>query len=215
MVTITNGDGSTDVTLDAGEFHEFLSGRPQSISGTKPISVAQYSNGSAFDNTVSDPFMVLVPALEQGYTSSAFSTPTTGFRAHHVNLTAPTSRVGDVRLDGAAVPAAAWLPIPGTTYSGAVVDIEAGIHRVTSPVPVGTVVYGFDEYDSYGFPGGFRLARVAEANRLSLSPAAPSGRGRPRAVHDGTALGPGRRRDRRVRGSTSPRPASSPTSARW
>ena len=104
VVTITNGGGSTDVTLDAGEHHEFLSGRPQSISGSKPISVAQYSNGSTFDSTVSDPFMVLVPALEQGYTSSAFSTPTSGFRVHHVNLTAPSSRVGDVRLDGATVP---------------------------------------------------------------------------------------------------------------
>lgn len=174
-VTVTDPSGSHDVRLSAGEFHEFLSGNPQSIVADKPISVAQYSNGSTFDNTVSDPFMVMVPALEQGYTDSIFATPPTGFRVHYANLTAPTASVGTVTLDGSPVEAAQWREIPGTALSGTTVALEGGRHRIRSNVPVGTVVYGFDEYDSYGFPGGFRLAAVATAAHLVLSPESRTG----------------------------------------
>ena len=137
--------------------------------------MAQYSNGSTFDSTVSDPFMEVVPALEQGYTSSAFSTPTSGFRAHHVNLTAPTTRVGDDASTALRSPR-----LRGYRSRVRRTRARSSTSRPAStgsprPCPSATVVYGFDQDDSYGFPGGFRLARVAEANRLSLSPAAPSG----------------------------------------
>ena len=197
VVTTTDSEGSRDVTLDAGEFHEFLSGRPQSISGSKPISVAQYSNGSTFDSTVSDPFMVLVPALEQGYTSSAFSTPTSGFRVHHVNLTAPTAARGR-RTTGRRDRAGRGVATDPRD------DVLRRGHRHRGRHRPGDVTG----------PGGDGRLRLRPGRLVRLPrglPAGAGGRGqpaepradgslrsgRPRAVHDGPALGPGRRRDRR------------------
>lgn len=85
-VTITSSAGAVDVTLGAGEFHEFLSGRPQTISADKPVTVAQDSNGSTFDNTISDPFMVIVPPFEQYFTSYVVATPAQGFRDNYINV---------------------------------------------------------------------------------------------------------------------------------
>jgi hypothetical protein len=35
-----------------------------------------------------------------------------------------------------------------------------GVHRLTADQPVGLVVYGFDAYVSYGYPGGTDLALI-------------------------------------------------------
>ena len=45
----------------------------------KPVLVAQYSNGTAFDGVTSDPFMMLVPPFEQFLASYVVTTPATGF----------------------------------------------------------------------------------------------------------------------------------------
>ena len=112
-------------------------------------------------------------------------------------------------------PPTAWRPIPGTTYSGAVLDIEAGIHRVTSPVP--------------GRHRGLRL-RPGRLLRLPRRlPARPGRRGEPARASRlrpppawsvaSCAPRPGSRTRTApaspAPGWTSPRPVSSPTSARW
>jgi hypothetical protein len=171
VVDIVSTDGSRSVTLRAGEFHEFLAGQPMTITASAPIAVAQFSNGSNFDNTDADPFMVMIQPQEQGFTESVFAAPTEGFANNYVNITAPTDAVGEVLLDGVPVPAAEWTAIPGSGFSGVGLRVAPGIHRVTAPAFAQSIVYGFDTYDSYGYPGGGRLARVADIANVTLTPA--------------------------------------------
>ncbi|WP_243075695.1 PKD domain-containing protein [Microbacterium sp. SS28] len=173
VVTLTGGKEDV-VTLEPGEFHEFAASAPVVIDSTQPVLVAQYSQGSTADNTLSDPFIALVAPLEQGLTDSVFATPIDGF-TNYVNITAPTASRGDVQLDGTTIPDAQWSAIGETGYSAAALALEPGTHRIASPVAVSTLVYGFGSDDSYGFPGGMRVARIADVQSLALSPTQVSG----------------------------------------
>ena len=53
--------------------------------------------------------------------------------------------------------------IPGTPYSASAVRVTKGVHRVdhTSPIiTFGAFMYGYAWRDSYGYPGGLRLADI-------------------------------------------------------
>ena len=169
-VTIQRGGVTAVQYLNAGEFYEFMSDQPMAITSNQPILVAQYSNSHSVDNMVADPFMVLVPPTEQGFTKSSFSTPVSGF-TDYVNITVLTDSIAGVLLDGAPIPVANWTPIPGSDYSGTAVPITPGVHHIESISPVLTVIYGFATYDSYGYPGGLLVARIADIVSLTLAPA--------------------------------------------
>ena len=169
QITINEGSDTFTHNLSAGEYWEFLSGEPMMITSNMPIEIAQYSNGSDFDNTDTDPFMVLILPYEQGFTDSLFVSPD-GF-TNYVNITAPTTSVEDVLLDGGPIASDQWQSIPGSGYSGVSVPIEAGNHRISSPVPLQTIVYGFVKWDAYGYPGGQRTVYLEDANSLIVDPA--------------------------------------------
>ncbi|MDR0849417.1 MAG: hypothetical protein LBN10_10360, partial [Propionibacteriaceae bacterium] len=175
VVTINKGGVEENQTLAAGKFYEFVSGVPTTITATQPVLVAQYSNGGSWDHTVADPFMTLIPPYEQGFTASTFATPTEGFTGHYVNITAPTTSLAGVTLDGVPVPVADWEPIPGSDYSGVAIPIAPGFHHVEAGVAVQVIVYGFGTDDSYGYPSGMRTAQIALATTLTLNPTSVTG----------------------------------------
>ena len=170
-VTITSSEGQAEVTLGGGEFHELLTGVPLSITADKPVTVAQYSNGSTFDGTISDPFMVVVPPFEQYFTSYVVATPAQGFQSNFINVTVPTAAAGVVTLDGTAVAAEVFTPIGGSGYSSASIPVEPGTHKLKADVPFGVLVYGFDSDDSYGYAGGSGAGAVATVAAVELTPA--------------------------------------------
>ncbi|MDR1264182.1 MAG: hypothetical protein LBK42_01090 [Propionibacteriaceae bacterium] len=172
-ITIQKSTPET-VTLAAGQFHEFMADEPMTIQADKPIAVAQYSNGTTWDNVTSDPFMVMIPPQEQGFTTSTFATPTTPFPLNFVNIAAPTADTAQVTLDGAAI-TDAWTPIPGSAYSAIAQSLKPGTHTVTAPTTAQTIIYGFGDADSYGYPGGGNLARIATITHLTIDPPAASG----------------------------------------
>ena len=133
--------------------------------------VVQYSNGSTFDQTVSDPFMTIVPPFEQFQSAYTVSTPAEGFAKNFLNLVVPEKAKGDVTLDGATIPAASFMAIGTSGFVGAQVEVGLGSHRVSSGTPFGVTVYGFDQDDSYGYGGGFALAEVASVIQLAITPA--------------------------------------------
>ena len=164
-------NGAVVATLARGEFYEQIIDGASTIDANNPILVAQYSNGSTYDDTVSDPFMVLVPPFEQFLGSYVVSTPATGFSSNFINVVAPTSHVGDITLDGAPIPATSFSPVGSSAYSAAEIPVALGTHALDGSVAFGVSVYGFDSYDSYGYPGGLSMAQVATVDRLSLTPA--------------------------------------------
>jgi hypothetical protein len=176
---ILAAEAGTDVTINgslavgglgAGDYYEQIIDGPARISATKPILVAQYSNGSSFDGVTSDPFMMLIPPYEQFLAAYTISTPATGFAANFVNVVAPAAAVGSITLDGVAIPSGSFTPIGASGFSGVQVPIGLGSHSLAGPLPFGVHSYGFDAYDSYGYPGGMSLSAVATVNSLTLSP---------------------------------------------
>ena len=157
-------------TLNRGQIHQQLIDGVSTINADKPVLVAQYSNSSSFDGVTSDPFEMLIVPLEQFLIGSTVATPDSGFAQNFINLVVPDSDIGNVAVDGTPVPAAAFTPIGSTGFSGAQVDVSLGTHNLTGTQPFGPTVYGFDSFDSYGYPGGQSFAPVARVASLTLKP---------------------------------------------
>ncbi len=163
-------NGEQVAILEAGKFYERIETRRVLIEASAPVLVAQYSNGSAQDGIPSDPFMMLIPPIEQYLTDYTLSTPADGININYANIIIPTAAIPSVRLDGAPV-TIAFEPIADSNLSGASIPISVGSHRFQASQPFGLAVYGFAEFDSYGYFGGMSLSRVAAVDSLTLSPA--------------------------------------------
>ena len=164
-------NGTLVATLNRGQYYEQVIIGSAQITSTQPILVAQYSNGSSFDGVVSDPFMMLIPPFEQFLGSYTVTTPASGFSGNYINIVAPNAAVGTVRLDGVVIAASNFSAIGTSGYSGAQMTVSLGVHQVAGGIyPIGVFVYGFDTYDSYGYPGGQSFAPVATVNNLTLTP---------------------------------------------
>ncbi len=149
-------DGSLVATLQRGESHEQVLTKRAVIETTAPALVAQYSPGQSFDGVISDPFMMLIPPSEQFLDQYNFSTLTSnaGFDNSFVNVVAPVSALSEMKLDGQIVDPADFLPIGNSGFSGAQIQVDGGTHNIVATEPFGIYVYGFGNYDSYGYPGG-------------------------------------------------------------
>lgn len=167
-------NGANVATLDRGAVHQQIVAGNSEILASAPVLVAQMANGGSYDSTVSDPFMMLVPPLEQFIGQYTITTPSAGFVTNTVNLVVPDAAVGAVTRNGVAIPATAFSAIASSGLSGAQVPIALGAHTFAGPLPFGVFVYGFDTYDSYGYPGGMSLSEVARVAALSLAPPSDS-----------------------------------------
>ncbi len=64
-----------------------------------------------------------------------------------------------VTVDGAA-PTATWNAIGATGWETAVVPLADGVHVLTGSAPFGVAVSGYDQYDSYSYPGGLNQTLI-------------------------------------------------------
>ena len=163
-------NGATVATLNRGEVHEQIIEGAAEVTADQPILVAQFSNGSTFDGVSADPMMMLITPHEQFRSEYTISTPNTGFTAHFVNLVVASDDVATIILDGTPIAAALFSPIGTSGFSSAQVAITSGQHRLVSSAPFGTFVYGFGDFDSYGYPGGTSLAPIALATTIDATP---------------------------------------------
>ncbi len=150
-------NGTAVSTLNAGEYYETILKSSSYIKTNKPVLVGQYSNSSSFDGISSDPFMAIVPALNQFDTEHIINTPS-GF-TDYINIVVPTTAINDVELDGTDIDASEFTNVEGTTYSSAQIKISGGKHTITSNQKIGILGYGYANYDSYGYPSSLRLVK--------------------------------------------------------
>jgi hypothetical protein len=154
--TLVALNGVPVTVLAEGEFYETVRPAPAAqnatqITASHPVLVAQYANSSDFDAVQnSDPFMTLVPGKPLFIPQQKFVVPTLGFLTHHINVIAPTAIAAGVLLDGVAI--GGFAVIPGTVYSEATKPVLTGVHTVTAAQPVGVMLYGWNKYESYGWP---------------------------------------------------------------
>ncbi|MDA1275612.1 MAG: HYR domain-containing protein [Verrucomicrobia bacterium] len=159
-------NGNVFATLDHGKVHEQIVTGSAHITSDKPVLVAQYANSSDSDAVPdSDPFMVLVPAAPLFRQDYLVFSMTNGFTASFINLVVPDSLIGQIALDGATIPTGVFSTIPTggppSGFSGAQLPVAPGPHALTQGLVnrqnFGATVYGFAEYDSYGYPAGMRF----------------------------------------------------------
>jgi hypothetical protein len=154
--------------LDRGQFYEFQSRSATAIETSKPALVAQYATGVSFDSTTGDPFMAIVPPVEQLLQGYTLSTPAGGFDSHYINLWVPTQAIDSVQLDGFLVDPSLFTPIGSSGFSSASVSVAAGTHTVAADAPLGALIYGFGNSDSYGYTGGSSLVPIGDIASVEI-----------------------------------------------
>jgi len=147
------------ITLQKGQYYEFILTKPSLIESDKPILLAQYSNGGGFDNVTADPFMMLVTPAGQYLSHYIVSTPAEGISKNYVNIVIPASSRDSLKLDGKAV-VGTFSTLEGTRYQTAQIEVELGQHTIEANAPFGAYIYGFDDWDSYGYPAGTALRNL-------------------------------------------------------
>ena len=149
----------TPVTLAAGEFVEFETTQSFLIQAGAPVLVGQYLVGQDFGFSqagfTGDPAFILSVPVEQYRTSYIFLTPP-NYANDSITIIAPTG--AEVTLDGTPVAAADFAETaPGSGWSTAQLTVADGVHQLEATEPVGLTVTGYDQYVSYGYPGGLDL----------------------------------------------------------
>ncbi len=150
-------DGVALVNLNAGEFHETssITGN-HSFTADKPIYVAQFMTGdSAPGANDGDPAMGNMIPFAQYQDAYTFSTVGgSQFATNYVTIIAANADLGTLLLDGVPIPAVDYTPVPATAFSAVVKSLTQGSHTTSSTNGHGITVEGFNNYDSYIYPGG-------------------------------------------------------------
>jgi hypothetical protein len=153
------------LVLEAGEVCEFGVLSPVALESSGALIVGGVISGHEstglpkVGTRAGDPSFFLAPPVEQYRQDYSFISPPT-FAGNYVAVAVPRS--GAVALDGVAIPDAARLELRQVdlgdqTWDIYNVAIEAGYHTMSSDQRFGIVVYAYDDFVSYAFPGGLDL----------------------------------------------------------
>jgi IgGFc binding protein/Secretion system C-terminal sorting domain len=163
-------------TLRAGEYFEEQLINPGVITASDQILVAQFKKTSSTtdgNDFRGDPFMLLIPTVEQYDNSYRFvnvqafdpglpsSTGGQVFDLHYVTLVAPNSTLDNIRFDERLVGRASFQPIANSAYSFVNLTSSAGTHTARADSAFGVYVYGYGILNSYGYVGGGKMRIIA------------------------------------------------------
>lgn len=151
--------------LDAGDFYEFESGQDFVIEASAPIMVGQFlaaqdapdPGNDLGDAGTGDPAFILAVPERQFRTDYVFLAPD----QYAFDFVSIAFRTGSIaRLDNRPIEDienATRITIPGTPWSAARVPISDGNHTLRCELDCTVMVHGYDQFVSYGYPGGLNL----------------------------------------------------------
>jgi hypothetical protein len=148
--------------LSSGQYYETMlpSDRGSVISSNKQILVAQFSTSSQFDSSTStDPFMVLVQPYEQYQKDYSFIVPQKLiYENNFINIAIRTAGIASLRLNDNILSKSDFKRI-NEQFSFGSIALRPGGYRLYSNdnYPFGLNVYGYDDFDAYGYIGGTAL----------------------------------------------------------
>jgi hypothetical protein len=90
-----------------------------------------------------------------------------GSQVNYINLISPNAGTASVTLDGN--PVVGWSAVGASGFSYKSVLVANGQHAISSPLPVGLLVYGFSSVESYGYVGGQSFSPVATVSSFTLT----------------------------------------------
>lgn len=163
----------TEVQLQRGEFHEQIVDEPAYITSDRPVLLAQYGHSAKYDGPagIGDPFMMLVPPVQQYLTAYTVATPEISVMIDHfIRIVVPVGAEESVTLDGVPL-AATFVPIGSSGYAATQIEIDPGAYVVAADEPISVVQYGWAGVGGYGFPAGMALAPIAAVAGLTVTPA--------------------------------------------
>lgn len=154
------------IELNSGEFYAIKAlTNVREISSNKPIQIGQFSRSGECDNVSSDPFMILLSPIQQRVNQvvlEAFDGDQ--INSYHATLITSKDGVQGVNLDGKRI--AGDFNVHGD-MAYATIEISKGTHNVTASEGVIAYVYGFGQFESYGYSAGRKLEDLSltiEAN---------------------------------------------------
>ena len=165
--------------LNNNFFYEYMdSTGGDYIEADKPILVSQYTVNDnqcwRFPTTTpsppsyGDPEMIYLSPIEQGQKSVLFYVSRKSTIDYvYTNIYLPTSAVGSLRVDGAALPASNIIVHPNyPSYSVALARFTgiAAQHRITCDSTFNATVYGLGNYESYGYNVGTLINNLDARN---------------------------------------------------
>lgn len=199
--TAVTFDGTPTTINNAGGFIEYTvnGNKTYTVDADKPVLVAQYAmtanDGFDLVRGVGDPFMIIVPPLEQRidrFVFNSFVPPTStntfvqdGWKNNlYVALIGDKSELGNVTIDGLSlttIQGRAALPVVYSTIDATpqvqciTVRVPEGIHSVDASQGNGVigVMYGMTSFDSYGFLAGSQFNNLRTSITVKTPPFCP------------------------------------------
>jgi hypothetical protein len=129
-----------------------------STTGIPSGSCTSDQNCSPHDANIGDPDMAMVVPSEQFRDKYVFLVPTK-YQHNYVSIVAPVVAgvVANVVMDGAAMDPATFHQVGSQPWAVATKSMMAGSHVLSADQNIGVLVYGWDQYVSYSYPGGMNL----------------------------------------------------------
>ncbi len=143
------------------------SAQPFAMDGDAPFMVLGYLAGQDAAGTgnalpAGDPAMFLLPPVEQFRQEYTFLTPES-YDYNYITLMIPLNGISTLSLDGAPfvldLLSAELVEVYGSTHRVIHVPVTPGVHHIQASVPFGLIVYAYDRYVSYAYPGGLNLTK--------------------------------------------------------
>lgn len=163
--TTININGQRVAILNDRESYETIIDKASFVVADKPIMVTQFSNGQNYDRANSDPFMIILSAVEQtrnNVTFNAFSS--TVIENYYLNIMIKSNDLHTLTLDGSKACQQSFRSFDyDDDYKFAQLLISQGDHNITSKGN-GFIayVYGYGNYESYGYNAGTRAEKINE-----------------------------------------------------
>ena len=138
------------------------------IESTAPILVTQFALGYSSDSITGDPFMMMIPPVEQ-YSNNYVLKALSSFSTNYITIYVATEYYQPNRIfvDDTSQVGSSWTSV--CCSNGLVcgyitrLSLTAGEHRVYHQDPharIGVSAYGFSGNNSYGYPGGLKLTSI-------------------------------------------------------
>ena len=140
-----------------------------SVQASSPILLVQFAIGASREPLYyGDPFMMMIPPVEQYSNNYTFVTQSGFQNAITVTVEAEFFNTDDTVLNGSSLNSANWTEIFCSNQTlcayGTRVALSVGtnfIYHRNVTARLGTFVYGFLQDVSYGYPAGMQLAPIS------------------------------------------------------
>lgn len=159
-ITINNG---TPISLNAGQFHQFVTNQTAYINSNEPVTVGQYpmsSNNCQNSSQLGDPSLLVWSPLEQMLNNITLHASNLWQITNcYINVVTKTSDTSIFRLNNNKV---AFSVVSGNPlYSNAAIPVTVNAnHKLKSDSGFLAVSYGWGQYESYAYSSGANIKNL-------------------------------------------------------